>query len=428
VFQSPSLLLCVDELAKANKYTKELFPANEVLASVTALLDTDPTFFLSVTALDAVDMAKFTTGSNRRLMLQPTSPLWFESGLDPEAITSRHPVLQPFYNENIRLNMPYDASALDVYDDVSSLILHAAGQGARLETLMQLLCEFPSDVPVLSESSTRKDCEAFTEALGKWLRENIGSTTRLDSFKTKINGKSRFPTELSFTGNALESLVRDTAKAFSMPGDEDEVQQHKSTLIGINKGYCQLVTFDDSEKLRSLIPYPVLNTTMLDPTPGPLAQALKMLRDSINAMHKHKRREQEKLGKDLEEVALASFLLFARSNTQFSLSQVCDFGMSGSDVHVKMLGGETVEVWEYDGKSYSSTTFPSNQKTGAITAADVQAVVEMLHKSGAHGAFIRPFHKYNKPGDFYGIFKIVENKGHILVRFQVKDWFKDAFG
>ena len=63
-----------------------------------------------------------------------------------------------------------------------------------------------------------------------------------------------------------------------------------------------------------------------------------------------------------------------------------------------------------------------------MTAADVQVLVERLHKSGAHGAFIWPFHKYNKPGDFYGIFKTVESKGHILVRFQVKDWFKDSVG
>jgi hypothetical protein len=361
-------------------------------------------------------------------LLQPTSPLWFESGLDPKAIPSLPPVLQPFYNENIRVKMPYDESALDVYDDVSSLILHAAGQGARLETLMNLLCEFPSDVSVPSESSTRKDCKAFTESLGMWLCEDVNGRKRLDSFKTNINEAGGFPKIVDFTGDALESLVRDTACTFSMPRDEDEVQQHQSTLIGITKGYCQLVTFNDTAILRSLIPYPVLNAAIIDRTPGPLTQALLMLRDSINAMHKHKSREKEKLGKDLEKAALASFLLFTRSNTQFSLSQVCDFGMSGSDVNVKMLGGETVEVWKYDGISHSSTTFPSNQNTGAITAADVQALVERLHKSGAHGAFIWPFNKYNKPGDFYGIFKTVKCEGHILVRFQVKDWFKDSVG
>jgi hypothetical protein len=173
----------------------------------------------------------------------------------------------------------------------------------------------------------------------------------------------------------------------------------------------------------------VLNAEMRDLAPGPLAQALLMLRDSINEMHKHKYREKEKLGKDWEAAALSSFLLFARSNTEFSFSEVCDFRMSGSGVeNVKMLGGETVEVWRYDGLSHSSTTFPSNQNTGAITAADVQALVERLYKSGAHGAFIWPFNKYNKPGDFYDIFKTVNSKGHILVRFQVKDWFKDSVG
>jgi hypothetical protein len=117
--------------------------------------------------------------------------LWFESGLDPKAIPSLPPVLQPFYNENIRVKMPYDESALRVSDDMSSFILYVADQGACLETLMKLLCAFSSDVSVLSESSTQKDC---IEALGKWLCEDgEGGITRLDSFKTDINGKAKFP-------------------------------------------------------------------------------------------------------------------------------------------------------------------------------------------------------------------------------------------
>ena len=58
----------------------------------------------------------------------------------------------------------------------------------------------------------------------------------------------------------------------------------------------------------------------------------------------------------------------------------------------------------------------------------MQELLERLHTSEARGAFIRPSDKYNKPSDFYGIFKTVEKEGHILVRFQVKDWFKDSAG
>jgi hypothetical protein len=419
------VLLCIDEIAKVNTDTKKHIRTNELLRSVTGEFDIDPTFFISVTAVDALDMAKFFAVYGRRVLLQPTSPLWFESGLNSEAIASLPPVLQPFYNEDIRVKMPIVLSALDVYDDACSLLLHAAGQGARLQTLMKLLCEFPSEFPVPSESSTREDCEAFTKALGKWLREDMGSKTRLEYFKDEINEQAKFPRRLDFTGDALESFVRDTAESFSMPHTEDGVRQHQSTLIGITENYCQLVTLQDAEILRSLIPYPVLNAHISDPTPGPLAQALLMLRDSINAMHKHKYREKEKLGKDWEAAVLSSFLLFARSNTQFSFSEVCDFRMSGSDVkNVKVYGGETVELWKYDGLSHNSTTFPSDQHTGAIIAADVQVLVERLHKSGALGAFIWPLNEANRPGDFYAIFRTVvtwPKKGHILVRFQVKD-------
>jgi hypothetical protein len=154
------------------------------------------------------------------------------------------------------------------------------------------------------------------------------------------------------------------------------------------------------------------------------------LGDSIKEMHTHKFRKKykDRRGKDWEDVALFSLLLFARSNNLFALSEVCDRGMSGSDLNIDVKGGKTVELWKYDGTSDGSTIFPSDQQSGKITAADVQVLLKRLNKSGGNGAFISPSHKFNKPGDFYGIFKTKKNDGHIVVIFQVKDWFKDLSG
>jgi hypothetical protein len=66
----------------------------------------------------------------------------------------------------------------------------------------------------------------------------------------------------------------------------------------------------------------------------------------------------------------------------------------------------------YKHKSREKEKLDKDWKAKQLRYGSMNALVERLHK-----AIIWPLN---------GIFKTVASKGHILVRLQVKDWFKDS--
>ena len=217
--------------------------------------------------------------------------------------------------------------------------------------------------------------------------------------------------------SAIEDLSTYCARPFIMPNNPEDKELFKIIFSGVSRGFCQLVSMDGTHdgQLLAFIPMPVLKGRRPSKL-QPRGEALFKLRDAILGMYKSKHNEQQK-GKDLEEVAVASFLLMARCRDSFTLSQLCEPGSCGADLDVEMDCGPGVML---------TTMYPFPKSQGEVDpAGDVQALVNELKSSDAPGMIIKVENPQNVPGDFYGIFKTTAG-GFAGFRVQCKDWFFDS--
>lgn len=450
---STEVLLCIDELKSAlsppppqTKPTQNV-SASTLLRCLTTILDQDKTLFLSVAAYGAIDVTTLATDSKRPFLLQPLGPLWFTKGMESEAIPLLPTLLQPFYQESLRIKMPSETTDRTLYDDISHLLLTTGGHGRRVQQLFKCLKEIDTLHPNLLKLATYNP-RKFNDVIRTWLYHEVGvNKTRKDDILAKVREVTRFPTDFSLLtkefasgefedlsdegkvasiAKAIERLAIDAACSFELPQSSTLLQvKHYVTLKGTEEGYSQLLNCRDDVSYRDLfhafIPLAVLNAHVAHPEKmKPCGEALFMLRDAINAMHISKHGDGTKCGKDLEAVALYSMLLFARSNDSidgFSIKQLCAKHQHGSRLNdVNLKGGGKVKVWH-------CKKFPTSQD-GKLTAVDVQKLINKLGRStAAPGGFLFPSNQWNKPSDFYGVFKTIAG-GYVVLRVQAKDWFR----
>jgi hypothetical protein len=91
------------------------------------------------------------TSSTRRILLQYLPPLYFTQGFDPRQYHLMPLVLQPFFIEEQRKQLPFnninnglDFDPRELYNTVSMLVQETGGHPRRLEALFQILdCFFP---------------------------------------------------------------------------------------------------------------------------------------------------------------------------------------------------------------------------------------------------------------------------------------------
>ena len=422
---STPVLLCVDELAKCITVKSNSFTDEKALGVLTSRLDVDSLFYLSVSALNTEAIVNLSTGSNRALLLQTLEPLWFSHGFNPSQYHLLPVALQPFYDESIRVLMPfYDEASLALYDRLTDLLVLAAGHPRRMQNLLVDLAQFQlnsTTIGKMKKSKDGKECADFVKELIHWFSfTDIKSLMELNA-TFPSNFTMLVPSELrkNLKGNelriqiidAIEEFALHTAQPFVMPREREAVAEVQTILNGLARGYCQFVqTVNGAAKLLVLIPWPVLSMyekSKLYPELRPRGQALFLLRDAILGMHEHKRRNDTRHGKDLENVAAMSILLFARCNERFTLSQLCDPKSCGENLQDELMGGkvELLEVKNIPSKAHQISVIKNvldKKSWKKMSGRDFQKYVAMLEASNdVNGYVIMVTDNFNIPGDLY---------------------------
>lgn len=437
------ILLCVDELSKAGsgKYT----PVSMLRHLTQKYLDVDPNLFLSVTTYGAVNLVKFSTESNRPLLLQTLGPIWHENGFDKRQIPLLPALLQPFYDAVMRKNLPYVRfghvnDPLELYKEVSHWILRTAGHPRRVEELFREVRKFSlSDEELLDlrkqkYNGGREAGERFVMKLQSWLNEG----NRRGHIQAAIVNAVHYPDNLNGllvgrsvadmsekqrakkVGFAVRSLAIDAACAFRVPDSKETADEHRVTLQGSSTGYCQFLRQSGSSSgegnvlVHAFIPLPVLNVLKSGDVTEPCGQALLNLKIALNsyqswdesgddgvvpALQPASSGGSKDKGKPFEKVFEAALLLYARAIPTFRTSSLCDDKHCGQE-RAELHGGETVEHWT-DIERFPKTTGPST----VITIEEVDKLIIRLNKKKSNGAVFAPMDKLNIASDVYGLFR-----------------------
>ena len=158
------IMLAVDELSKAGEDPS--FPPSKMMRILTSMMDQDHTLYLSISAYGCLTLSDFATNSNRLLLLQPLPPIFPMNSLREQQLGALPPILQAFADETVRTKLPHKREHLEVYAEVSQLLIDSGGHPRRIQCLMAVLKEFKPKVPLASEE--------FATELSKWMRENEG--------------------------------------------------------------------------------------------------------------------------------------------------------------------------------------------------------------------------------------------------------------
>ena len=157
------------------------------------------------------------------------------------------------------------------------------------------------------------------------------------------------------------------------------------------------------------IPFVILSERKIsiDIEIGPCGQALFNLRDAIQSMYTH-RRDPIKLSKDVVEVITMSLLLFARSNDEFMLHELCE--KCSDDMREVKFKGRFIHLLAV--------------KPFQMKGSDLQPYVDMLKSSSDNGYILRVTESVFCVNDVYMLFRASKG-GFVLVRVHVKDWLND---
>jgi hypothetical protein len=351
-------LLAVDELSRAS--AGNYSPA-EMLSVLTAdHLDQSESLFLSVAAYGAIDLNKFSTGSNRTLLLQTLSPIWHAGGFDPQTIHLLPKILQPFFDIHQRRHLPYQQEHLKLYSTVSTWIKISWGHPRRMECLFKALESFDL-AGVTSIINNTEEGGLFYQKLKEWIDEN-------DNVELAIENGSP-PADFGGLVEAdFECLAKDTACSFKLSSDEDI---HKISRRGSAKGFCQFLNNANiSNIVKAFIPLGVLEH-LISPALSldPCGKALFMLKDALT---KYSGVVFLK-GKALELVLMSSLLLYSRSNLEFSPRIFCNSYHCSSELkEISLLGG-AVEIVVVE--RFPKCVFPNLK---AVSPNDISELVRKL--------------------------------------------------
>jgi hypothetical protein len=399
------VLLCVDELAKCGeKENDEEGPGVDArirmfLTSLTSALDSDPQLFLSVSVYGIIDLATLTTSSKRPLLLQSLPPIFVTVPLDE--IKLLPPVLKVFMDETKRKQLPFRPEDLEQYAKLSNLVVQAGGHPRRLATLMFWLRKF-----------------SFTN---QPLTRNLKSFFEANDILYQMNFVAKFPT-VFHRDIESESLARDAACKFTFPTLSDDIDAHRSVLVGCSKGYCSFL--ESKHGLgggHAFIPMPVLRL-FVEESQGPIGSAAGLLYTSLNSFCGVSAKEY--IGKAWEGVTAAAVLMFARSNAHFSPSIWCARGQFGSDLEQNLRGGPEVEYVTVETLGWRETT--SEDKVKAMLRPHLERFVN----SKCPGVVIVPKNPLNPGLDVCAIFQCNRKTEDgslelVVLAMQCKDWFRD---
>lgn len=453
--------LGVDEIASApakNKIGLPVYSPVLMLRHLTSqYLDKNTWLFLSVTAYGAVDLVKFSTKSARPILLQTLSPIWYETGLNRSLIPLLPAALQPFYNQEMRLNLPYrdmnGFSPLTLYKEVSLWLLETGGHPRRVQALFKQLAGFTyaqDHLDALRVPGNTFLGDDFVLKLKAWLETNNnrsavrGSVTITVQYPSDLNLLVVKPSpvlkkRVKQLSSVIESLAIDCACSYRMPEDTLSAKKHQYSLVGSGTGFCQFLQKPKVDEIlvHTFLPLPVLDLIQAGPYLGPCGSALYFLKESLKSYQTwnsfdlvatdegiNDQNSVSDAGKAFEKVIEASLLLYARANRSFRPSDLCNSDQCGDSFqNVRLEGGEVARIQHWQ----NVHSFPAKGGTNVITAADIKILVDRLNEENARGAVFSPLYMHNLVSDVYGLFKVdtMEANEYVLLAVQAKDWFGD---
>jgi hypothetical protein len=107
------ILLCVDEIIIASSVLN--VSPSILMRELTMILDKEANLYLSVSAYGAIDLAKFVTNENRKLLLQPLGPIFSVGAFTESNVHLLPKLLQPFYKSELRVQLPFTAEDSKTY-------------------------------------------------------------------------------------------------------------------------------------------------------------------------------------------------------------------------------------------------------------------------------------------------------------------------
>ena len=423
------IMLAVDELRKAGKGA---YTPPEMMSTLCRYLDSDHSFYLSLTALGCLDIQKMATDSIRRPLLQPLPPIFI--GAHPNQVSCLPFVLRPFFEEEKRVLLPSDEDYREVYARVSELIHEAGGHPRRLLCLMHQLNKANDKFEFIQSGFNESIAEKFAEELRSWLNEDMKEYI-MEQVRDGCSFSDLIETHSS--SSELKSLAIDVAVPFKFPSTEVEASKHSTTLLGTTEGFCYFLESPAHKNVGlAFIPPPVLdklkkiakrnyNESEVTALTG-LSKALSHYRERHITQKTIEESGQEKkipqAGKALESAFLQSFLLYARCNEDVYPNKLCVKELCGEGLHVNLQGGPTVQCWvDVEEFPYTGET-----KSARSVSESLGMLTSRLEKNKDHrGAVFQPLLEGNMGGDVYGLFRAegeYEFK-YVLLSIQAKDYF-----
>jgi hypothetical protein len=347
-------------------------------------------------------LQKFATRSNRPLDLQPLPPIFPVSldGIDSNSL----PMILRIFESNYRLKLPFSPEALELYKDISKLLLNSGGHPRRVRALMGTLFEL---------DKIYKSVEDVIKALHGWKFDDLRAIVGASVTRINRNMNSILRWEPS---KACDSLVLDTqflydlVHLFSFPTSVAEAETHKSFLAAVQSGWGVFLPMDHLRGLL-LVPYPCLVCmASFKNILKPLAVSIEQYVESV-----------DRSGKAFEKCIYESLRFFTAVRQTFTLREWCQFAGSSS-INEK----QSVFDLELTGVLNSSDTWefcPSifeKSQLHTCTADDF--------KSKPPGVYWLA-HKFNLTCDIVIIANVSPNSTTVVKRLvifmQIKDWFLD---
>ncbi len=272
----------------------------------------------------------------------------------------------------------------------------------------------------------RKDAaegKRFVAELLDWLRGNGGKRQRdiLKSITSLVPYPGDFqaivsnPLGISIT-KAIELLAEDTVRPFEV---KNEHKRYAVTLTSVENGFCSIL--ERGDKSLAYLPTPTFKTILAERTTkafGSCGSALLQMIDAVTQLQDVQKVDLR--GKAFEKAMTAAVLLYTRGNKRFSPAVFCSVKHTGKAFRkLELIGGDVryEEIHE----------FPPEEFRGTLKAKHVRSLLVNHFPENCSGAILVPGYKFNLVGDYYGVFRSLNNLNHIVfLVFQNKDWFWDV--
>ena len=441
--EDTKVLLAVDEMAKFAVDAPHVpNMVNKLISRLCRYSDRDPRLYLTLSAYGARDIATFATGSNRPILLQPLPPIFPVAPMLPGHTEVLPPVLRVFADEKLRMQLP--AWGRPLYARLSRILLSTGGHPRSMrDVLTELRSAFPAGKVFEQINGTDRliDPAAFVRLLETELTQND-----LESkCSNAISGVAPF--SAIHCDDQLEELARDTAQMFIFPQSTADALLHQAMLSNSIEGRCQFLSQSrESMQGHAFVPLPVLEMSYWAAfkTSTPCTAAMALVVEALSA-YKFDKGEKDggaapgcgagspsnavapadQRGKSFEKLALASFLLYVRANSEMDISlfeMTCSLSGAGSEGAI--IKGGNVALWD------DVSEFPrlvASKARGSEVDSGLSALVARLTKEPSwNGAMFMPQSSSNPCADVLGLFRTPATVGgkeaFVLMALQCKDW------